>query len=583
MSTRKSILIVAAACVAACSSAANNSNSGGPGGSDSSTAAGSQSGSTAANQSGGSNTGSSGTGGTSGTSQGSGSNTGSASGSGSGSGASSSGATSGPPPGPVLVLSGPGSGTTDTSKMWQTSTPTTSTGTATLTVNDSTTFQTFNGFGGAINEKGWNSISALSSSDQQKALTLLFDPANGANFIYGRIPIGANDYAMTLYTDDEVASGTDMTMASFNITEDMKYLIPYVHAAQKVNPNLTFWASPWTPPTWMKTGTPGTTCTCGQGSNGPCASPGKQSTSPFDGMNMKTDSATLTAYTMYFVKWIQAYAAQNITISYLMPQNEPTYLENYPSAQWDPTTYDTFIPMLGNALKNASLNTQLFLGTMSNDTSGTGDPAILTKVTGDSAAMSWIHGFALQWNMEGQPTAGQLSSNISEVASSSLPKWQTEHMCGNYPWNPSGSPAYNSTQAPNDYAYGTETWGHIRDWIKAGVSTYSAWNMVLDPVGAGNDTCRQWNQDSLLVVNGTNLVTTAAYYVFRHVSQYIQPGATRVATTGSLDALAFKNPDGTHVTIMYNSGSSAVSTVLSAGSGKYSFSVPANGFATVRN
>jgi glucosylceramidase len=486
--------------------------------------------------------------------------------------------------GPLLVTSAQGSSTTDTSKMWQTSTPMTATGNATLTVNDSTTYQVFNGFGAAFNEKGWNYISMLSTSDQQKALTLLFDASNGAHFMYGRIPIGTNDYAMSRYTDDEVTSGgTDYNMTSFSITEDKKYLIPYVQAAQKVNPSLQFWASPWTPPTWMKTGTAGIACTCGTTGNGPCNSPGKQSTSPFDGMNMKSDTMTLQALAMYYLKWVQAYAAQNIMISTLMPQNEPNYPENYPSAMWDPTTYDTFLATyLGPTFKNNGMNTQIFLGTMSNDNTGA-DPAIITKVLADPTAMSFIHGFALQWNMEGNPTAGQFSSNISGVTSSSLPKWQTEHQCGNYPWNPAGSPAYNSTQAPNDYYYGTETWGHIRDWVKAGVTTYSAWNTVLDPQGNGNDTCRQWYQESLLVVSGTTLIITPAYYVFRHVSQYIQPGATRVATTGSLDALAFKNPDGSHVTIMYNSGSSAVATTLSAGSGKFQFSVPANGFATVVN
>ncbi len=64
--------------------------------------------------------------------------------------------------------------------------------------------------------------------------------------------MGASDYAMTRYTDDEIASGTDYNMTSFSITEDMQYLIPYVKAAQAVNAGIRFWASPWTPPTWMK-------------------------------------------------------------------------------------------------------------------------------------------------------------------------------------------------------------------------------------------------------------------------------------------------------------------------------------------
>ncbi|XYH95464.1 glycoside hydrolase family 30 beta sandwich domain-containing protein [Sorangium sp. So ce1128] len=61
---------------------------------------------------------------------------------------------------------------------------------------------------------------------------------------------------------------------------------------------------------------------------------------------------------------------------------------------------------------------------------------------------------------------------------------------------------------------------------------------------------------------------------------YIDPGATRVGTTGG-DALAFKNPDGTIVTILYNSGNSAKTTLLGVAGEKLQFSVPAHGWATV--
>ena len=77
----------------------------------------------------------------------------------------------------------------------------------------------------------------------------------------GRIPIGASDYALQRYTDDETAN--DTSLSSFSISQDMNYLIPYVKAAQAVNGSLRFWASPWTPPTWMKTNTGtvnGTSC-----------------------------------------------------------------------------------------------------------------------------------------------------------------------------------------------------------------------------------------------------------------------------------------------------------------------------------
>ena len=69
--------------------------------------------------------------------------------------------------------------------------------------------------------------------------------------------------------------------------------------------------------------------------------------------------------------------------------------------------------------------------------------------------------------------------------------------------------------------------------------------MVLDTVGKGIDTTRDWPQNALLTVDTSakTLNITPAYYVFRHFSQFVDPGAKVVATTGG-DAVAFKNPDG---------------------------------------
>ena len=120
---------------------------------------------------------------------------------------------------------------------WNTSgTMTASTGNADVTVNDTSTTQTWDGFGGAFNETGWSYLMMLSQADRDKAMQLLFG-TNGAHFALGRIPIGASDYALTRYTEDETAG--DTTLANFSISRDMMYLIPYIKAAKTVNPNIS--------------------------------------------------------------------------------------------------------------------------------------------------------------------------------------------------------------------------------------------------------------------------------------------------------------------------------------------------------
>jgi glucosylceramidase len=468
---------------------------------------------------------------------------------------------------PSLVTSGPGA-------YWNTTATltTVTSGTVDITVNDTTTYQRFDGFGGAFNEQGWDNLQQLSASDQMKAITLLFDATNGAHFMYGRIPIGSSDYAMSRYTDDETSGDTSMT--SFSITRDQQYLIPFVKAALGVNPQLHLWASPWTPPTWMKTGSgsvAGTSCAMMNGNT-------------FDGgcMTAGTSNQNLTAFALYLSKWVTAYAGLGITVEAVHPQNEPNYATPYSSCLWTSALYDQFIASyLGPTFASNNPTTQIWLGTMSNNNSGT-DPAIISAVTADKTAMKYVKGAGLQWNV---------MSSTASLASMGLTVMQTEHKCGNYPFTVTGenppAEATNPNMAPNDQGYGMESWGLIRDWIKAGVNSYSAWNMVLDTLGGGNAVTRNppWYQNALLVVNRSakTLTVTPAYYVFRHLSQYIQPGATRVGTTGtSLDALAFKNPDGSIVTVMYNAGSAAKTAILSVAGSKLQFLIPSTGWATVK-
>jgi glucosylceramidase len=516
--------------------------------------------------SGASSGGSTGTGGISPTgSGGSGTGTG---GSGTGTGGSVGGSTGSGGTGPAsMTLITSVSGAT-----WKTGTITTVTSSADMTVVDGTTYQTIDGFGGAFNEMGWDDLMQLSATDRASAIDLLFG-SDGARFVFGRIPIGATDFALTRYSEDETAN--DYTMDHFSIAQDQMNLIPFVQAALKLNPKLRLWASPWSPPTWMKTQD------SSKSANGTsCKASGN---TPFDGGCMVDSDQNLTAYALYFVKWVQAYNALGINIESVHPQNEPNYATGYPSCLWDVNLFDKFIATyLGPTFADPKNNitAKIYLGTMSNGNSGT-DPAIVTKVTGDTAAMKYISGFGMQWNM---------MSTVSSLTSKNLPIMQTEHKCGNYPFSVSGeNPApgpMNPNMAPNDWTYGEETWGLIRDWLKAGVNSYSAWNMVLDTIGVSDiSTGSKWPQNALLAVDRTakTLTATPAYYVFRHFSGFVDPGAKRVNTSGStLDMLAFKNPDGSLVAVMFNSGSSAKTTTLQIGGVKLQFSVPGNGFASIK-
>jgi hypothetical protein len=88
--------------------------------------------------------------------------------------------------------------------------------------------------------------------------------------------------------------------------------------------------------------------------------------------------------------------------------------------------------------------------------------------------------------------------------------------------------------------------------------------------------------DETKMVSSISILSTAAYYVFRHFSQYIIPGATRSETSGNNDALAFKNPNGSIITQIYNQGDSSKAMIVEVRSELYQLDVSAHGWAPLR-
>jgi len=432
---------------------------------------------------------------------------------------------------PELITSGPNDYWNTTSRV----TVTTS-GTADLIVDENTKYQQWEGFGGTFNEMGWDALSVV-SSEIPNALKLLFDTNDGANFALGRIPVGASDFAMSWYTLAETAN--DYSMTNFSIARDREKLIPYIKAALEIKSDIYFWASPWIVPDWMKDA----------------------------GGNIKGDAQTQEAHALYLAKFVEEYAKEGITIQSIHPQNEP----GWSSVRWtESLLVNYFKTYLGPKFAERNITAEIWCGTMSHPEI---DNNVAIAVSNDADCMKYVMGFGLQWNL----------ANTVPILAPKAPVWQTEHRCGNYNfsapyWDQS---RYDPIKPQNDHLYGEESWQLIRDWIVAGVTAYSAWNMVLDTYGR---SLGGWPQNALLVIDRSakTLTATAAYYVFRHFSQYIAPGATRIGTSGSYDVLAFKNPDGSIVIEVYNKGDSVKDETVKVDSAFYKFSTPSHGWATLR-
>ena len=181
------------------------------------------------------------------------------------------------------------------------------TGNNTITVDESKVFQGIDGFGFSLTDNSAIVIDSLNTADQNALLNELFSTSeNGIGISYLRLPMGATSMSTHDYTFDETNLETDYALTQFSLQPDMQYVIPLLKKIIAVNPNISILATPWTPPTWMK------------------------SNRSFIGGTLNTTA--YTAYANYFVKYIKAMEAQGINISAITPQNEPNNIVHDPSS-----------------------------------------------------------------------------------------------------------------------------------------------------------------------------------------------------------------------------------------------------------
>jgi len=378
------------------------------------------------------------------------------------------------------------------------------------------TYQTIDGFGGCFNELGWVALGKASRADQEQVLFALFGD-DGCAFTLARIPIGASDFAVDGYSLDDTPG--DLELRDFSIARDRQRLIPYVKAAMAVRPSLQCWGSAWSPPAWMKT------------------------SNNYSKGSLTWEPAILRSYATYLARWVEAYRAEGVNIYALFTQNEPNILNVYPTCKWTgPQLRDFVVDYLGPTLRDRKTNVELWFGTLNGDNPNHGDNANdrLVTVLEDSKASAFITGISFQYD----------SRNLIGSASELYPDkklMQSETECN---------------KGDNSWADAQRLYGLMKRYLENNAGSYFAWNMVLDETGMST---WKWRQNALITVNrDTGKITyNGEYYVMRHFSQYVKPGAKRVLTTGVYgDRIAFVNPDGSTVLVLGNSAKQPQEIIL---------------------
>lgn len=376
--------------------------------------------------------------------------------------------------------------------------------------------QTILGFGGCFNELGWEALSLVDEEKRDRFLDELFGE-EGCGFSYGRVPIGANDFSLEWYSCDDTDG--DYELKDFNIDRDRKYTLPFIKEAMKRQKELTVFASPWSPPIWMKT---------------------KRA---YNYGRLRMEEPVLKAYAQYFVRFVEEYLKEGVKVEQIHVQNEPMADQKFSSCLWSGEQMQVFIrDYLGPAFEKSGLDTELWLGTINGPfvdfmMNGPGAPfsehydQFANTVLEDPKARQYLTGVGLQWG--GKHVMGQITAAYPE-----LRYMNTESECGD----------------------GRNTWEHMEyifmqmwNYFRHGAERYTYWNLALRDGGVST---WGWAQNSLCTVvpETKELKLQPEFYLMKHFSHFIRKGAKYLGVKGhwTANVLAFENPDHSLVLVVGN-------------------------------
>jgi len=387
----------------------------------------------------------------------------------------------------------------------------------TIFVNDAKRFQAIDGFGASITDSSACLLrNKLSEAQFQKTMEQLFNREKGIGLTLLRQPMGSSDFTLEDYTYDDMPPGeSDTELRHFSIEKDQRYIIPVLRAALAINPRIKIMATPWSPPAWMKS-----------------------NDSLVQGSLRPEDYGALARY---FVKFVKAYEQAGVPIFGVTMQNEPLNLDaDYPSMVMSASEQAAFLgSALGPALRAAGIDTKIFIFDHNWDLIH-----YPIEVLADAKAAAHTSGIAIHCYGGNAAAQSELSERFPN-----LPIWLTE--CSGGAWQ-RGNLLDEQVRLIID---------STRNWS----SSVILWNMALDqnhePHLGGCKNCR--GVITVKTADGAGeAVPTVDFTALAHVSKFVLPGARRVESNtfghGSLEDVAFRNPDGSLVLLVLNSGSKPV-------------------------
>jgi glucosylceramidase len=383
-------------------------------------------------------------------------------------------------------------------------------------VNPDKTFQTLIGIGAAITDASAEVFAKLSKEKRQEFLQAYFDKDKGIGYTLARTNIHSCDFSSDMYT--YITEG-DAKLTSFNIDHDRKFRIPLIkQAIATTGGKLTLFASPWSPPAFMKT-------------NNNMLNGGK------------LNNVFAQSWSMYYTKFIKAYEKEGIPVWGITIQNEPMATQRWESCIYTAEEERDFLKnYLGPTMKKEGLSDKKIIVWDHNRDLMTQRADVIFNDP-DAAKYAWGMGFHWYetWS-GGQP----MFENVAVVNKT----YPTKNLL----FTEGCAESFNAEHYQfwaNGERYGRSM---INDFNN-GTAGWTDWNILLDENGGPNHVGNFCFAPVHANTKTGELIFTPSYYYMGHFSKFIRPGAKKVNSAASRSQLlttAFINTDGKLAVVVMN-------------------------------
>ena len=375
------------------------------------------------------------------------------------------------------------------------------------------TYESFEGFGGAITEAAGYVYSLMDEEQKKQVMETYFSPEQ-MNYRLVRIHLDSCDFSLGTY--EAMSDPEDTELKSFSFERTEKYIIPMLEDAQKAaGADLKLMLTPWSPPAFMKT-----------------------NQKRAQGGRLKPECRALWAE--YICRYIKEFKDRGFCVQRISIQNEAKAVQAWDSCLFTAEEEKVFLrDFLYPALeRHGYQDIEIFIWDHNKEriyerVRDTVDEETRRMVTG--AAFHWYSGD----HFEALELVRRKYPDLKLIMSESCLE-------------------YRLFSEKNIDCVAHRLCHEIIGDLNHGMCAFYDWNLLLDEKGGPNYVDNYCHAPFLYDTAKHKLMpqkTQEQYYLFSH---FIKPGSLRIASTKyteQIDTAAYRTPENRLVVLFLNKSS----------------------------